>query len=128
MFETQTELNNYITNIFKKHNLDNSIFEISSISNSLGGKEERLRNETPVKNKDCCYVIKYYKRLKLFVIWNYKLNNSMSYSLKTIKDKLDKGINVSDKGTGFHTRNQYKVFFEYEENFEKLIHYFVNKL
>lgn len=122
MFKSQEELDKYINDIFIKQRIDSSMFEISSISNAIGGKEQRLINRTPVKNVNCTYVIKYYKKLKLFVVWNYKSNHSMSYSFKTIKDKLNKGINYADKGSNFHTINQCKIYFEYEENFEKLIY------
>lgn len=121
MFNDNKEIQKIVNDFSKEKNINKNLFEVSSISNATGGKEERLYNTSKVKNTECIYVIKYYKKLKLFVIWNYAMSKKMSYSLKTINEKLSRGINYADKGNGFHTLEQSRVFFDKEENLMKLL-------
>ncbi len=121
MFNDKEEIQKIVNDFSKEKNINKNLFEVSSISNATGGKEQRLYNTSKVQNTECIYVIKYYKELKLFVIWNYAMSKNMSYSLKTIKEKLSRGINYADKGNGFHTLEQSRVFFDKEENLMKLL-------
>lgn len=95
---------------------------------ATGGKAERLKNTTKVKNQNCSYVIKFYAKLDLIVIWNYRCNPNMSYSYKTIKEKLANGIRRSDKGTEFHTRKQYYVYFDKSEKLFELLRLIINPI
>ncbi len=121
MFNDKEEIQKIVNDFSKEKNINKNLFEVSSISNATGGKEQRLYNTSKVQNTECIYVIKYYKELKLFVVWNYAISKNMSYSLKTIKEKLSRGINYADKGNGFHTIEQSRVFFDKEENLMKLL-------
>ena len=121
MFNDKEEIQKIVNDFSKEKNINKNLFEVSSISNATGGKEQRLYNTSKVQNTECIYVIKYYKELKLFVICNYAMSKNMSYSLKTIKEKLSRGINYADKGNGFHTLEQSRVFFDKEENLMKLL-------
>lgn len=128
MYNNKNDVRKCVDYFCNRKNIDKSIFEVSSFSSAMGGKKERLNNNTKVKNKNCVYVIKYYFKLNLFVVWNYKANTSMSYSLKTIKNKLSKGVMFADKGSGFHTINQALIYFAYENDFEKLLNLITNQI
>lgn len=79
-------------------------------------------------NKECTYVIKYYLRLNLIVIWHYNINHSMSYSLKTINEKLKSGIRYADKGKEFHTKKQCYVYFDKSEKLYELLNLVTHQL
>ncbi len=124
----QEEIEKIVDTFCEQNKIDKNIFEISSISHAKGGKDQRLSNRTKVVNKQCTYVIKYYYDLNLIVIWNYKLNTNMSYSLKTINEKLSKGIRCADKGKISHTNNQAIIYFNYSENLYKLLGLINNRI
>ena len=129
MFNNENEIEKIVSGFCIKNKIDKNIFEISNIAYSqTGGKEERIYNKTKVKNKKCTYIIKYYKALNIIVIWNYAINHNMSYSYKTIKQKLSNGIRYGDKGTGFHTNNQYYVYFDKGEKLNELLKLIYNPI
>ena len=104
------------------------MFEVSTISNANRTKDERVRNLTKVKNKECTYVIKYCANLNLFVIWNYQNDQNMNYSLKTIENKLSNGIMFADKGKISHSKDQSLVYFSYDRDLEKVLHLIINRI
>lgn len=52
----------------------------------------------------------------------------MNYSLKTIKEKLSKGIRFADKGRCFHTNNQALIYFDLGENLYNLLGLIFNRI
>ncbi len=128
MFKNKEEIQKLVNTFCEKNNIDSQMFEVSTISEATGGKSKRLYNNTPVVNKKCRFIIKYFRKHELIIIWTYKSNSGMSYSLTTIKDKLSKGIRVGDKGTEQHNKNQELVFFDISQQLEQLLYLVVNKL
>ena len=129
MFDDEEKIQEIVYDFCEKNNLDKNMFEISKIARSTTGwKDERIANTTPVKNKKCTFVAKYYLKLDLIVIWNYKANKNMNYSLKTIKEKLSNGIRFADKGTGTHTSKQYIIYFEEGNKLKNLLHFIFKKI
>ncbi len=128
MFENEQEIRKIVDNFCKERNINKNLFEVSRISMAKGGEKQRIYNNSPIKNNECNYVIKYYKQLKLFVIWNYSISKKMSYSVKTIHEKLSKGYNHADKGNGFHPLNQSYVWFEKEEKLKELLYAICNQI
>ncbi len=129
MFKNEEEIEKIVNDFCLKNNCSKSIFEVSKIAReATGGKAERLSNGTKVKNEKCTYVIKYYFKLDLIVIWNYSINHSMNYSYKTIKEKLSNGIRYADKGTEIHTRKQYLIYFDKSKNFNELLRLIINPI
>ncbi len=131
MFNSEKEIRELVDNFCKKFKINNNIFEVSTISKAEGGEKKRLYNNTKVINTNCTYVIKYYIKLKIFVIWTYSKDSKcagMSFSLKTIRDKLAKGIMWGDKGEEQHPRNQYKVYFSYDADLIKLLSLVTNQI
>ena len=123
--ELERRLNNYCA----KHNINKNIFEIATIGNGYGnGERKRLYGPKTVKNKECTYVIKLFKKYNLIIIWNYKNNKAMSYSYITIENKLSKGLNYADKGRISHTNDQSTILFEHTENFENILNKIVGKI
>lgn len=129
MINNENDIINIVNDFCLNNNCSNSIFEVSKIAETAtGGKDERLVNKTPVKNKNCNFVIKYYRKLDIFVIWNYSFNNNMSYSYKAIKEKLNDGIRYGDKGSEFHTRKQYWVYFDKGDRLKELLKLIINPI
>ncbi len=128
MFKAKEEIQEFVDTFCKINNIDSQIFEVSSISSATGGESKRLYNKTPIINKNCRFVIKYYCKYDLFIIWTNNNKNAMSYDLITIKDKLSKGIIFADKGTGNHSKNQELVYFDKSERLEQLLNFVVRKL
>ena len=128
MIKSQEEIQNLVNIFCEQNKINKNIFEVSTISKATGGEKQRVYNTTPVKNTQCTYVIKYYCNLNLIVIWNYKLNPSMNYSLKTINEKLSKGIRGADKGRCSHTNNQAIVYFDFGENLYNLLGLITNRI
>ena len=128
MFEKQEEIQNRLDLFCKNNNVDNKIFEVSTISSATGGKAKELQNNTKVKNENCTYVIKYYKTLDLFLVWNYRANKCMNCSLKTVENKLNKGIMCSDKGKNNHSTNQSLIYFSCGKDFEKVLYLVTNNI
>lgn len=123
------ELLNKLTEFCNYKNIDIKLFEIARIGTGYGDKYyKRLNGPKNVKNKNCTYVIKLFIKYNLVIIWNYKNNHSMSYSYKTIKEKLSKGINKADKGYITHTNNQSEIYFEYSENLDNLLNQLTNNI
>ena len=125
---TIEKINEIVNEICSKNNISPNIFEVSSISKATGGKSERLENKTKVKNKNVNFVIKYYIKLNIIVIWNYSANTNMNYSYKTIKEKINNGIRYADKGSEFHTKNQYLIYFDKAEKLRELLKLIINPI
>lgn len=129
MYASEKEIENIVNDFCKKNNRSPGMFEISTIARrATGGKKGILTNKTAVTNRECTYVIKYYERLDIIVIWNYSISPSMSYSYKTIKEKLSVGIRYGDKGTGFHQKKQSYVFFDKGKNLYQLLQLVTNPI
>ena len=129
MINNENDIKNIVDKFCLKNHYSSEMFEISKIAESAtGGKNERLVNKTPVKNPKCHFVIKYYKQLDIVVIWNYSFNPNMSYSYKTIKEKLNNGIRYGDKGSEFHTKKQYWVYFDKGDRLSELLKVLINPI
>lgn len=129
MYRNESDILEIVNDFCTKNNCSSNMFEVSSIAkDATGGADERLYNNTKVKNKNCTYVIKYYYKLNLIVIWNYSVNHSMSYSYKSIKEKLNNGIRWADKGTEFHTKKQAFVYFDKGEKLTELLRLIINPI
>ncbi len=122
MFKDIQEIEKIVYDFCDKKNLKKETFEISTISKATGGESQKLCNTTKVKNKDCTYVVKFYSNLNLIIIWNYRLNQQMNVSLKTLNEKLENGIRYMDKGIEFHNRKQYHIYFDRGERLSELLH------
>ena len=127
MFKSREEIQKLVDTFCEKNKIDSQIFEVSSVSNATGGERKRLCNNTKIGNKNCRFVIKYFCKYELIIIWTNN-KSGMSYSLKTIEDKLSKGIRASDKGTGYHNKNQEVVYFDKSEKLEQLLYLAISKL
>ncbi|MCD8381700.1 MAG: hypothetical protein LUC30_02100 [Clostridiales bacterium] len=113
MYTSKNEIEKIVDDFCEEHHCHREMFEVSEISyNATGGKTGRLYNRTKVINCDCTYVIKYYQKLDIIVIWNYSVSPNMSYNYNTIKQKLAAKLRCGDKGTGFHGKKQSYVFFD----------------
>lgn len=129
MIDENVKLMEILNEFCKNNNVDIKNFEVARIGNGLGsGDRKILSGPSTVKNKDCTYVIKLFVKYNLIVIWNYKNNHNMSYSYETIKEKLEKGIFLADKGKDKHTRDQSVIFFSNSENFETLLNKIIGKI
>lgn len=77
MYANQKEIEDIVIDFCEKNRLPQNMFEVSSISNATGGESGVLYNRTKVHNTSCTYVIRYYKKLDIIVIWNYAKNHSI---------------------------------------------------
>lgn len=129
MYISKKEIENIVNDFCKKNNYSPKMFDVSAIARTAtGGEKERLTNTTSVTNRECTYVIKYYEKLDIIVIWNYSKSPSMSYSYRTIKEKLSVGIRYADKGRGFHQKEQSLVFFDKGKNLYQLLQLVTNPI
>ncbi|MCC8128891.1 MAG: hypothetical protein LIO51_03000 [Clostridiales bacterium] len=93
MYTCKNEIEKIVDDFCEEYHRPRKMFEVSEIAQrATGGKTGCLQNKTKVINRDCTYVIKYYQKLDIIVIWNYASNPSMSYSYNTRKQILAAGI------------------------------------
>lgn len=128
MYTNQKEIEDIVKNFTEKNHLPNNLFEVSTISYATGGEREVLQNTTKVHNTDCTYVIKYYQKLDIIVIWNYAKKRSMSYSYKNIKSKLADGVKYGDKGSERHNNKQSRVYFDKGDGLVDLLKMITNPI
>jgi hypothetical protein len=122
MINNNDELKKYLYKFCEEKNIDPDIFEIARVGTAKGSSPRfELHGPSTVKNENCTYVIKLFTSYNLIIIWNYRNNHSMSYSYKTMEEKLKNGKHSADKGTGTHTNKQSIVLFERSENFSILL-------
>lgn len=129
MINNNDELKKILNILCNEKGIDSNNFEIARVGTGKGRSSRKvLDGPKSVKNKNCTYVIKLFTHYDIIIIWNYKNNPAMSYSYVTIKEKLQKGIFIADKGKGTHTNNQSIVLFESSNNLDKLLNYIANKI
>ncbi len=122
------ELKERLKKFCKKNNLNLNIFEIAIAGKGYGsGARKVLYGPSKVTNIECIYVIKLFIKYNIIIIWNYKNNSSMSYPYETLKERLNRGKIIGDKGKGYHPYNQSEILFEHTENFENLLYKIANK-